>query len=146
MENKYVLVLFCIVLVLGHILLSSQVPKKTEKGILPTKSEIETFRRNLKIAICSPQLLYGLIVIFSGKPTLAFTTEKPDWSNIFVISYWILNFLTWFLIIWWLWVKDGANYLARFTPAFNLNVNANVIRWFLTGIVGISIISAITLF
>jgi hypothetical protein len=120
-------------------------PKSADKqwANQPSPIELSLFRRQLAIALCLPQLLFGIFDVLSGRPE-SILIGAPDWSNLFVICTWVVLLICWSLLLWWLWARDGGNYLARYTPFYNLPSNASLIRWFLTALTFISAISGIS--
>lgn len=100
----------------------------------PSDDELQAFRRRLLVATCGPQLLFGMLDLASGR-SLPLQLGPADWSDPFFTAGFVLTVLLWGLLLWWLWLRNGAAYLARFAPAINLPSNPAGIRLVLTGIV-----------
>lgn len=108
----------------------------------PSDDEIRTFRRRLALAVCAPQLLLGVLDVLSGLPNPALL-DPPDWANRYSVASWGAILALYLVLLWWLWARDGAAYLARFAPVVNLPMNPKGIRWSLTGMVVLGTLVAI---
>jgi len=111
----------------------------------PTEAEIALFRKRVAMALCGPQLALGVIVVLGQLPFPP-TITPLDLSNPWVLAYWLLPVALQLVLVWWVWARDGASYLARFAPAINPRLDARKIKLLITLLAGAAVVFNALLF
>jgi hypothetical protein len=74
-----------------------------------------------------PWAIMGIGMVFGGVPS-AFNFFTPRHGNIFVIPFHASIVILWFLGIWWVYFKGGAEFLNKYKGIFNRDFSANFIK------------------
>ena len=107
-----------------------------------SETEMTMFRVRLGVAILTPCLLLGSIQILGDFPS-PFHITGGAFGNPWVLATWGTIVTSWLLLLYWLWFRNGAEYLSIFSTAFGLPANPSIIRLGLTFVVLFSAMSVL---
>ena len=106
-------------------------------------SEVNQFIIGYFLAVFIPTILL-IILQFSGRVRESNWVIKGDLNNPFVVAGNSVIIVTLTLFIWWLWLSNGAETLAKFREAFaSFPDNPMLIRFYLTACVLVGFVSII---
>ena len=70
-----------------------------------------------------PWMVMGIGMIVGGVPS-TFSYFAPRHGNFFVIAFHVSILILWFLSIWWLYFKGGAEFLVKYKGVFNRDIQS----------------------
>ncbi len=99
-----------------------------------TENEVKKFRYRMSLAIFVPCVLLQIFQLAGGydEPTYFLI---DDLSSSWRIVGSAVVIVCWGLLLYWLWFREGAEYLSRFSPALYLPKEAKYIRIILSLVV-----------
>jgi len=109
------------------ILWRPKLKKLSETSELST-NDILLFQKNIALAITIPCILLQIMQFFGGYKLPIFLLEGKPISIWGVASYGI-TFISWGLLLFWIWMKSGAEYLSKFAPILNIPKNPRAIKY-----------------
>ena len=113
-----------------------------------SRTEADRFLRGAVIAFVAFALASELILALSGWPEPQCLLSGPLTAPA-TLAMTAITLVAWALLLWWVWVGQGAQMLARIGPALftrgqvtKREFSASVVRVAVTGIVAVSLIGS----
>lgn len=119
-----------------QLILSHQIPEQ----------KIRTFQQRFSAALVTPCVVLQLCEWLGGFSFPDGYGRSALYTNRWMQVAWVVVLLYWFAVVYWVWIRPGADYLAHFAPVFNLPSNPKKIRCFTLCLIILSALSSIVLF
>ena len=113
---------FWLVVVAGWAITISTGRRKLDASVQSGKvtvAEVRESQIRFLAAIAIPCVLLQIIQLVGGyRDPLFIYTES--FTNPYVLASWIISLLASMLLFYWIWMRSGAEYLAKFAPLLRL--------------------------
>ncbi len=103
--------------------------------------------RGFVIAMSLPWLVMGIGVVLGGVPSFV-DFLQPKNGNPFVLTFWLTIILLLVLGVWWIYFRDGAEFLAKHPGALGARITSPIFVKILMGMMlvgGIIVLFRLTL-
>jgi hypothetical protein len=80
-----------------------------------------------------PWMVAGIGMVFGGVPSF-FSYFTPRDGNLFVWAFHVTIIILWVLTIWWIYFKDGAEFLVKYPGVFNQDIKSPTLMKILFGV------------
>ncbi|HOV98331.1 MAG TPA: hypothetical protein PK595_02025 [Bacteroidota bacterium] len=109
-----------------------------------TKDEIKKFKFRVAVAIGIPSILLQIIQLCGGYETPFYVFEEGGF-NISKIGWLIVVIACYGLLLWWIWCRDGAEYLSKFLPVTSSQLKPKYIKIIITILIVVSCLAGVIL-